>query len=133
MGVWLDKLEYADDAALVDVCCEAASVRVTCFEACAKKHADMVVSRPKTEYMNVGLLQVDKRDIQQEEYDCKEWQHVCGACGRGFDQKHGLAVHEGRWCKQQGRYEVRLRGRESGGRARTARVQVVQGTLGWVG
>ena len=45
--------------------------------------------------MNVGLLQVDKRDIQQEEYDCKEWQHVCGACGRGFDQKHGLAVHEG--------------------------------------
>ena len=75
MGVWLDRLEYADDAALVDVCCEAASERVTCFEACAKKHADMVVSRPKTEYMNVGLLQVDKRDIQQEEYDCKEWQH----------------------------------------------------------
>ena len=30
-----------------------------------------------------------------------DWKHICQECGRGFPNKHGLAVHKGRHCKKQ--------------------------------
>jgi hypothetical protein len=53
VSVWLERLEYADDAALIDVGYEMASQKVTELETVAQELADMEISRPKTEYMAV--------------------------------------------------------------------------------
>ena len=48
------------------------------------------------------------KQIEEEEYSGRKWEHMCGACGKGFPTKHGLSVHQGRWCTQGGTtdYEV---------------------------
>ena len=51
VGVWLERLEYADDAALIDVGYEMASGKVSELARVAREQADMEISRPKTEYM----------------------------------------------------------------------------------
>jgi exonuclease III len=100
-SVWLERLEYADDAALVDVGYEMASRKVTELEGVAKELADMEISRPKTEFMAIRDFAVSA--AVQEDYDVQEWGFQCADCGRGFPSKHGLSVHRGLWCKQQGK------------------------------
>jgi exonuclease III len=101
VSVWLERLEYADDAALIDVGYEMASRKVTELETVAQGQADMEISRPKTEYMAVRDYAVAA--AVQVDYDAQVWTHSCADCGRGFPTKHGLAVHSGRHCKQAGK------------------------------
>jgi hypothetical protein len=101
VSVWLERLEYADDAALIDVGYEMASQKVTELETVAQELADMEISRPKTEYMAVRDFAVPA--AVQEDYDAQVWKFPCEGCGRGFPTKHGCAVHRGRHCKHAGK------------------------------
>ena len=100
-SVWLERLEYADDAALIDVGYEMASRKVTELETVALTQADMEISRPKTEFMALRDFAVPA--AEQRDYEEQVWQFPCADCGRGFPSKHGLAVHRGRFCRQQGK------------------------------
>ena len=107
MGELVRKLEYADDAALPTNSVQEASRTVTELARVAREQADMEVNVSKTEYMVVGKYD-DGGKVEEEEYSGRKWKHVCGACGKGFPTKHGLSVHQGRWCTQGGTtdYEV---------------------------
>jgi len=48
LGVLIDRLEYADDAALIDKDCATASTRLSRLNAGALEDADMAISAPKT-------------------------------------------------------------------------------------
>ena len=44
--------------------------------------------------------------VQPEDYQQLALPFQCAACGRGFDSRHGLAVHVGRWCTASEPYSV---------------------------
>jgi hypothetical protein len=100
-GFNIDCLEYADDAALLDKVIEQATERITALEEGALKSADMVISRPKTEVMQIrrqektAPLTYEKVEELIEEGVLK---HKCKDCGAGFHKKWGLAMHVNRWC-----------------------------------
>jgi hypothetical protein len=97
----IDCLEYADDAALIDVIVEHATERISKFEGGALKDADMVISRPKTEVMHVcrqeAPVAVTNEDVEEliEEGVLK---HKCEFCSAAFPTKAGLSMHVSRWC-----------------------------------
>jgi hypothetical protein len=69
----------------------------------------MDISAPKSKVMfcrprvDTGpILPEDYKDDALKELDLK-FEYRCSHCNRGFDNKHGLAVHVGRWCKQAGK------------------------------
>jgi hypothetical protein len=95
--VWLERLEYADDAALINVVYEMASKKVTELARASQEMTDIEISRPKTEYMAIRYYAVPA--AMQEDYDAQVWQFTCADCGRGFPSKHGLTVHRGAHCK----------------------------------
>jgi hypothetical protein len=103
-SVWLERLEYADDAALIDVGYEMASKKVIELARFSQEMADMEISRPKTGYMAIRDYAVPA--AVQEDYDAQVWQ--CADCGGGFPSKHGLAVHRGAHSKQRGRVEYEI-------------------------
>ena len=100
------KLEYADDAALIEVGYELASRTVTDLESVALSQADMEISRPKTEYMALRDFVVSA--AVQVDFDVQVWAFSCPDCGRGFPTKAGLAIHRGLHCKQRGKVEYEL-------------------------
>ena len=106
VSVWLEKLEYADDAALIEVGYELASRTVTDLESVALSQADMEISRPKTEYMALRDFVVSA--AVQGDFDAQVWAFSCSDCGRGFPTKAGLAIHRGLHCKQRGKVEYEL-------------------------
>ena len=44
----------------------------------------------------------------KQDYEEHKWPFPCDDCGRGFECKHGLAVHRGRYCKQYGKASLEL-------------------------
>ena len=96
LGVWLSKLEYADDAALIDVCTETATARVNTLFETSIAEADMYISKPKTEVMRVKKLDTVVCD---SDFSKVPWSHVCEHCGRGFDSKDGLSTHQSLHCR----------------------------------
>ena len=105
LGIIIDRLEYADDAALVDRNAEEASERVTRLCAGALKDADMDISAPKSEVLfcrpRVDLGAITSDDFREDALAAIDvtLEHKCQHCGRGFDTKHGRNVHVGRHCK----------------------------------
>ena len=97
VGVLLDRLEYADDAALVDEDCEKASERLTRLDRGAKLDADMEISAPKSEAMFVRP-RVDTGELTAQDYEDLDQAFKCAYCGRDFECHHGMMVHVGRWC-----------------------------------
>ena len=97
LGLLIDRLEYADDAALVDKDCVQASERLTNLDRGAQLSADMEISAPKTQAMFVRQ-RVDTGALTAQDWDDLDLPFKCSACGRGFTCKHGLAIHTGRWC-----------------------------------
>jgi hypothetical protein len=97
LGLLIDRLEYADDAALIDKDCVQASERLTNLDRGAQLSADMEISAPKTQVMFVRQ-RVDTGALTEQDYKDMVLPHKCPACCRGFVCKHGLAIHMGRWC-----------------------------------
>ena len=98
-GVLMDRLEYADDAALVDTDSEAATRRLSRLYVGALEDADMEISAPKTKAMFVRP-RVDTGAITRQDYAENRQEFVCKHCDRDFDSRHGLSIHTARWCKE---------------------------------
>ena len=102
----VDCLEYADDAALLDNLVELATERISTLEEGALTSADMVISRPKTEVMQIrrqeapALVTVERIDELVESGDLK---FKCDKCIAGFHNKLGLSIHKARWCGEERR------------------------------
>ena len=97
LGVWLGKLEYADDAALLDVCLDSATARVDELFQKSIAEADMYINKKKTEVMRVKKLSA--AGVSDADYDKVSWSHICEHCGRGFDCKDGLTTHQSLHCR----------------------------------
>jgi len=95
----IDCLEYADDAALLDIIVEHATERITNFEEGALKDADMVISRRKTEVMHVcrqeAPVAVTNEEVE-ELIDEGILKHKCECSNAGFSTKSGLKIHVSR-------------------------------------
>ena len=96
-GILIDRLEYADDAALIDADSAAASRRVTKLSKGAKADADMVISAPKSEII-FCRPRVSTEPIAAKDYAVlEELKHKCKHCGCGFDTRRGRNIHQNRW------------------------------------
>ena len=93
-GLLIDRLEYADDAALLDTTIKIASERITRLGQAFPDDGDMAVSVPKTKVMQVEELEkvkVTEEDVAKAtEQDKLPFQ--CEFCFRRFatkvDQRH---------------------------------------------
>ena len=104
LGGWLERLEYADDAALLATGWEEAQERLTELAMVAREAADMEISKPKTEVMVVdsdGGVKAARPTA--EDYAETSWKHVC-ECGRGFDCLDSLHKHAARFCPLNSAY-----------------------------
>jgi hypothetical protein len=105
LGILIDRLEYADDAALIDADAEQAAARVSRLCAGALQDADMEISAPKSEIMFVRP-RVDTGKITAEAYGDAELKGLgvsldfkCQFCQRGFDTWTGCRIHETQHCE----------------------------------
>ena len=89
----ISKLEYADDAALINRSCEEASERVSRLARKARELADMEISIPKTEAMLVRK-DVRKDKIEAEEFLDMDFKHACEWCGMSYPTKNSLQGKE---------------------------------------
>ena len=97
-GILIDRLEYADDAALIDADSAAASDRVSRLCAGARSDADMEISAPKSEIL-FCRPRVKTAPIVPQDYADLDLKHKCKFCGRGFDTTGGRNIHQGT-CKR---------------------------------
>ena len=97
MGVLLSRLEFADDAALIESI-DKASERISSIAKGSRELADMEVRMDKTETM---FPRDDECgwEVTFNEYEEVEWNHTCEYCGRGFDEGRPEYSH---WCTLQG-------------------------------
>ncbi len=97
------ELEYADDAALPCPNADVATERLTNLDHHAKSEAGMTISIPKTKVQHIMLqpkmsstTEADIANLPTE----KQFKFICDKCDMNYPTKHGLAVHQGRWCKK---------------------------------
>ena len=96
-AVCLPKLEYADDAALIDENVEQASARVTTIAKGSLEEAAMVISIRKSKAMHIHKK---TRVSATTEADVASLNllHKCSACAREFTKQSGLRTHMAWWC-----------------------------------
>jgi hypothetical protein len=114
LGVLIDRLEYADDAALIDRDCAQASLRVSRLCTGALHDADMEISAPKSEVMFVRP-RVDTGAILPEDYKAGaltaldiKLKYVCKFCERGFVCSHGRSIHMAVHCTRAKQERARV-------------------------
>ena len=93
----IDKLEYADDAGLLDDDAEQASQRVSAISIGSKQDAGMVISLAKTKDMHIHR-RVRVSATTEAEITALQLKHKCTDCQREFPTARGLAIQRGRWC-----------------------------------
>jgi hypothetical protein len=107
LGVLLDSLEYADDAALLDATPGCASDRVTALATGAWQDACMKIAVDKSK----ALFPREREKFAaptREEYEAAEFGFTCAYCDRGFPTRDGLRSHlDLGWCGFQQRAENR--------------------------
>ena len=101
-SLFLSHLEFADDAALGNTDTVEASERLTYFNQKTKEEAGMEISITKTKVQhiqkqpNVGkTTESDIANLPPEQ----AFKHRCDKCDMTYPTAHGLAVHQGHWCK----------------------------------
>ena len=98
----LPSLEYADDAAMPDSNAAISSDRLTNFSVKAEEQAGMKISIQKTKAQHIRkrakVTETTETDVANLTED-KKFKFECGKCGMTYPTKHGLSVHQGRWCK----------------------------------
>jgi hypothetical protein len=105
LGALLDSLEYADDAALLDVTTEAASTRVTALAEGAWQDACMQIAVDKSKIM-FPRTRVKLDAPTAEEYVAAEFGFTCSFCDRGFPTRDGLRTHLDLHCGHKLRAEA---------------------------
>ena len=89
----VSKIEYADDAALVD----ENDARVTALVTGSMMDAAMLISIKKSKAMHVHKpARVDA--TTEADVATLGLSHKCDSCGREFTKQRGLIVHMARWC-----------------------------------
>ena len=98
----LPSLEYADDAAMPDSNAAISSDRLTNFSVKAEEQAGMKISIQKTKAQHIRkrakVTETTETDVANLTED-KKFKFECGKCGMTYPTKHGLSVHQERWCK----------------------------------
>ena len=95
--VRITRLEYADDAGLVDENANNASERVTAISIGSKQDAAMVISTTKMKAMHIHK-KVSVSSTKEAEIAALKLKHKCSECGRDFPTARGLSIHKARWC-----------------------------------
>ena len=97
-------MEYADDAVLPDENARSATERLTNLDANAQKEAGMKISIAKTKAQHIRprpkVSNTTEEDIANLPPE-KKFKHQCDKCKMTYPTKHGLSVHQGRWCKKR--------------------------------
>ena len=86
----ISKLEYTDDASLIDDETKQSSERITSISVGSRSDAAMEVSIPKTNAMHIH----PKRRVScttEDEVKALQLKHICPDCGREFTTKRGLS------------------------------------------
>ncbi|CAH1265118.1 Hypp3119 [Branchiostoma lanceolatum] len=95
--VTISRLEYADDAGLMDESVQEASERISAIASGSRDDAAMEISVPKTKAMHIHRK--DRVSTTTEaEVAALNLKHKCPDCTRDFPTKRGLAIHRSRWC-----------------------------------
>ena len=78
------------------------SERLTNFSVKAEEQAGMKISIQKTKAQHIRkrakVTETTETDVANLTED-KKFKFECGKCGMTYPTKHGLSVHQGRWCK----------------------------------
>ena len=90
--VLVSKLEYADDAGLIDENTEVASVRLTAISDGSKADASMDVSLEKTKGLHVHKRE-KVSDTSEAEVEALKFKHKCPECSRTFPTQKGQKIH----------------------------------------
>ena len=93
----MSDLSYADDAGLVDEDAQRSSDRLSSIASGSTNDAAMSVSLDKTKAMHIHKRDTVSATTETEIVEMK-FSHKCNKCMRTFPTRHGLRVHEGRWC-----------------------------------
>ena len=76
--------------------------RLTDFSVKAEEQAGMKISIQKTKAQHIRkrakVTETTETDVANLTED-KKFKFECGKCGMTYPTKHGLSVHQGRWCK----------------------------------
>ena len=122
----MSKLEYADDAALIDGNTTLASARVTALAEGSLKDAAMVISIRNSNAMHVHRTR--RVNATTEEDVAASLTHKCESCGREFTKQRGLTIHMARWC-DGGRTQRSRRGSLTDTAVKTAKRWAAEATL----
>ena len=95
--VLVSKLEYADDAGMIDENTEVASVRLTAISDGSKADAAMDVSLEKTKGLHVHKRE-KVSETSEAEVEAQKFKHKCPVCSRTFPTLRGQKIHSARWC-----------------------------------
>ena len=95
--VTISKLEYADDAGLLDVNTDQASVRLTAISTGSKEDAAMIISIPKTKAMHIHHA-IKVSETTEEEVKALQFKHKCPDCPKDFPTSKGMKIHHSLWC-----------------------------------
>ena len=102
--LFINSMEYADDAVLPDDSAESASNRLTNLDLMAQEDAGMKISITKTKAQHIRarpkVSVTTEEDVRSLPAD-RRFKFECDKCGMTYPSKHGLAVHQGRWCKNR--------------------------------
>ena len=96
-AVCVSKLEYSDDAALIDDNVEQASARVTSIAKRSLEEAAMVISIRKSKVMHIHK-KTRVSAITEADVASLNLSHKCSACARELTKQCGLRIHMARWC-----------------------------------
>ena len=95
--VHVSKLEYADDAGLIDETVAEASVRISSIARGSEEDAAMSISIPKTKGMHVHERE-NVSATTEEEVIAMNFSHKCDKCSRTFPTQKGMRIHQARFC-----------------------------------
>ena len=95
--VRVSKLEYADDASLLDDPPVRASDRISSIATGSEEDAAMSVSIEKTKAMHIHE-RIDVSATTEDEVIAMSFKHKCEKCSRTFPTQQGMRIHQARWC-----------------------------------
>ena len=128
--VCVSKLEYADDAALIDENVEQASARVASIAKGSLEEAAMVISIRKNKVMHVHKKTRVSATTEADDASLN-LTHKSSACAREFTKQRGLSIHMSRWC-DGGRTQRSRLGTLTDKEMKTAKRRAAEATLGKV-
>ena len=93
----VSKLEYADDAGLLNKKTDDASERLSSLAVGGQADACIEVSLKKTKAMHVRKYEKES-ETQETEVIALNLKHKCPSCNRSFPTQKGMKIHQSRWC-----------------------------------